>query len=155
MHLALIIWFFASISNSGPPIAVLFVGGAGYVLLYMMLITSINGPAAAIGSVGWRRLHKTGLYWIGAVFAVTYVPKFLAQSDNPAYLISTLLIISAVGIRVVVFLRHSKQGVEPQSFLSGSTPYLLSQRTAAIELARCSMLSFVMPATLMRLEFTM
>ncbi len=73
-----------------------------------MLITSFDKPAAAIGSNAWRRLHKTGLYWVGAVFAVTFVPKFLAQPDNLTYLVSTLLILSAVNIRVVAFLRNKK-----------------------------------------------
>ncbi len=111
VHLILIIWFFVFISDSGPPLRVVLFGGIGYLLLYLMLITSFDKPAAAIGSSAWRRLHKTGLYWVGAVFAVTFVPKFLAQPDNLTYLISALLILSALSIRVVAFLRRKSSQI--------------------------------------------
>ncbi len=106
VHLILIVWFFTSVSESGPTPQVLVFGGVGYVLLYLMLFTSFDRPAAAIGPAAWRRLHKTGLYWIGGVFAFTFVPKFLTQPDNLTYQASTLLIFAAVGIRVAAHLRR-------------------------------------------------
>ncbi len=106
VHLILIVWFFMSVSKSGPAPQVLLFGGVGYLLLYLMLLTSFDRPAAAIGPTAWRRLHKTGLYWIGSVFAITFVSKFFAQPDNLAYQVSTLLILSATGIRTAAHLRR-------------------------------------------------
>lgn len=108
VHLILIAWYFAFIIDVEPPILVLVVGGAAYALLYLMLITSFNRPAAAIGPVAWRRLHKTGLYWLGAIFAIASVSRFLAQPDKLAYMISTFLILLAVGIRIVAFLKNRR-----------------------------------------------
>ena len=104
IHLILIVWFFTSVSESGPTPLVLVFGGAGYVLLYLMLLTSFDRTASAIGPTVWRRLHKTGLYWLGSVFAFTFVPKFFTQPDNLTYQVSTLLILAAVGIRVAAYL---------------------------------------------------
>jgi DMSO/TMAO reductase YedYZ heme-binding membrane subunit len=59
VHLVLIVTFVLDPSVLQPRLAI---GAIAYVLLYLMLITSFDGPAAAIGPVAWRRLHKTGLY---------------------------------------------------------------------------------------------
>ena len=108
VHLILIVWFFTSVSESGPTPQVLVFGGVGYVLLYLMLLTSFDRPAAAIGPTAWRRLHKTGLYWMGSVFAITFVSKFFAQPDNLTYQVSTLLILSTAAIRMAAHLRQKK-----------------------------------------------
>ena len=108
VHLILIVWFFTSVSATGPSPQILVDGGGAYVLLYLMLVTSFDKPTVAIGHTAWRRLHKIGLYWLGAVFTVTFVPKFLAQPGNLIYLLATILIAFALGIRVVAFLRGRK-----------------------------------------------
>ncbi|MCH6549542.1 MAG: hypothetical protein IH812_06925 [Proteobacteria bacterium] len=103
VHLALIIKF-ALDPNNLPP--TLLIGGAAYALLYLMLITSFNAPAAAIGPVAWRRLHKTGLYWIGGTFTFTLVSNFLSAPDNPALQASTVLILGAISVRILAFLKN-------------------------------------------------
>lgn len=109
VHLFVIIWVFAFVQKSAPPIAVLALGGSAYVLLYSMLITSFDRPAQAIGPVAWRRLHKTGLYWNGGIFAVSLVPKLFTQPGKPLYLVSTVIIVAAVGIRLLAFFRGRRQ----------------------------------------------
>ncbi len=102
VHLALIIRF-ALDPNNLPP--TLLIGGAAYALLYLMLITSFNAPAAAIGPVAWRRLHKTGLYWIGGTFTFTFISSFLSAPDNLAYQASAALIFAAISVRILAFLK--------------------------------------------------
>lgn len=51
------------------------VGATAYLLMYMMLLTSFDAPARRIGTKNWRRLHKTGLYFVGFVFLATLLPE--------------------------------------------------------------------------------
>jgi len=103
IHLALIIKFVLDPNNLPPT---LLIGGTAYALLYLMLITSFNAPAAVIGPVAWRRLHKTGLYWIGGAFALTFISSFLSAPDNLVYQASTALIFAAIFVRILAFLKR-------------------------------------------------
>ena len=51
------------------------VGATAYLLMYLMLLTSFDAPARRLGPKNWRRLHKTGLYFIGFVFFATLLPE--------------------------------------------------------------------------------
>ena len=104
VHLALIIAF---VLGPEVPLVVLIVGGIAYALLYSMLITSFDRPAAAIGPIAWRRLHKTGLYWNGSVFAVALVPGVFKQPTEWAYWLFAALLVAAVGIRLTAFWKQN------------------------------------------------
>jgi len=102
VHLALIVTF---VFGSGVPLQTLFVGGVAYTLLLLMLITSFDAPAAAIGPVAWRRLHKAGLYWIGGTFTFTLTKNFLAAPDSRVHQAIVVLLVAAIGVRVMAFLK--------------------------------------------------
>ncbi len=75
VHLGLIAYRFSVIPGLEYGIVEALFGGTAYLLMYAMLVTSFNAPARAIGPLAWRRLHKTGLYFIGFIFVVTLLPE--------------------------------------------------------------------------------
>lgn len=76
------------------------VGATAYLLMYLMLLTSFNAPARSIGPKNWRRLHKTGLYFIGFVFFATLLP----EPGQPVYTFERAWLYALTGIAVVVRL---------------------------------------------------
>jgi len=52
-----------------------------YLVIYLMLISSFDAPARAIGRKAWKILHKVGLYFVFGVFLQTQLPRSL---DNLA-----------------------------------------------------------------------
>ena len=99
VHLILIITF---VFNTGVPLQTLFIGGVAYAFLYLMLITSFDAPAAAIGPVAWRRLHKTGLYWIGGTFTFTLTNNLIAKPDSLIHQVVIALILAAILLLILV-----------------------------------------------------
>lgn len=104
VHLVLIINF---VFGTGIPLQTLVIGGVAYSLLYLMLITSFDTPAAAIGPVAWRRLHKTGLYWIGGTFVFTLSKNFISNPHSPIHQVVVVLIIAAISVRAFAFLKRT------------------------------------------------
>lgn len=102
-HLALIVTF---VPASDIPVTTLIVGGIAYLLLLLMLITSFDGPAAAIGPVAWRRLHKTGLYWIGSTFTITLTTNLLAAPGSVTHQVLLALLVIAVGLRIIALRKR-------------------------------------------------
>jgi len=109
MHLALISWLLLYVVDAGRTLTSLTPGIVTYMLVTLMLVTSFDAPARALGSKNWRRLHKTGLYWIGTVFAVTLVPDVIDYPADPVYLTIGALMILAVIIRVTAFVKRKDQ----------------------------------------------
>jgi DMSO/TMAO reductase YedYZ heme-binding membrane subunit len=74
VHLGLIAYRFSTIPGLEYPVSSALLGGTAYALMYLMLITSFDRPARALGPKNWRRLHKIGLYYIGLIFLSTLLP---------------------------------------------------------------------------------
>lgn len=85
-------------------------GAATYLLILLMLITSFDGPAKAIGRKAWTALHKTGIYVIGISFTQTLLPDSAQQIQQPEYMVFSALIVAAILLRVVAFFRYRKSG---------------------------------------------
>jgi DMSO/TMAO reductase YedYZ heme-binding membrane subunit len=117
MHLALIGWLLLFVVQEGRSLASLVPGIITYTLVFLMLLTSFDAPARALGPKNWRRLHKTGLYWIGAIFAVTLVPDVIDYPSDPIYLTIGVLMVLAVIIRVTAFVKGKNQ--QPAEIVSG------------------------------------
>jgi len=111
-HLLLISWLLIFVSEQERPIASLVPGIITYVFVFLMLLTSFDGPAQALGSKNWRRLHKTGLYWIGIIFAITLVPDVINYPDEPLYLAIGALIVMALVLRIAAFVMTRRQSTE-------------------------------------------
>ena len=109
MHLALISWLLLYVADEGRSLTSLLPGIVTYTLVTLMLVTSFDAPARALGSKNCRRLHKTGLYWIGTVFAVTLVPDVIDYPADPVYLTIGALMMLAVIIRIAVFAKRQDQ----------------------------------------------
>jgi hypothetical protein len=83
-------------------------GGGAYALLYLMLLTSFDRPAKALGPARWRRLHKTGLYWLGFVFATTVAARVMREPGNWLFITEALLFGAAVVLRLLAFARRQR-----------------------------------------------
>lgn len=115
VHLALVVWLYGVVLERPVPLLSITVGGMAYLLLYLMLITSFDAPARRIGSMAWRRLHKTGLYWLGVVFANSIFSRALAPEHPPKYLLLAALMLVAVGFRVAAWSAGRKARVARQA----------------------------------------
>lgn len=120
VHLALIAWWFVFVLQERPPLLTLLIGGVAYLLILLMLITTYAAPARALGPRNWRRLHKTGLYFIGAVYFNALVRDVIAKPSDPVYLAIGVLMVFAITVRLAAYAKTK----------------LKFQKTAAIESAR-------------------
>lgn len=107
-HLVLIAWFWFFVIREPIPVLLLIGGGGAYLMMLLMLITSFDSTARALGPRNWRRLHKVGLYWIGAVFANTIVPDVIREPGNFFYLLTALLMLGAIAVRVLAWHRRRR-----------------------------------------------
>ena len=71
--------------------------------MYLMLLTSFDRPARALGPVAWTRLHKLGLYWIGFIFAVDFFVKPFSQPSVLPYMPFSILVFLAIAIRIAAW----------------------------------------------------
>jgi len=86
-------------------------GMVTYVVIYLMLITSFSGPAKAIGPKAWRILHKTGLFFITAVFAQTQLPRSMDDFADVNWGLVGLLIFALL-VRGSAFFGNRKKAGE-------------------------------------------
>ncbi|MDA0681214.1 MAG: hypothetical protein O3A13_11610 [Proteobacteria bacterium] len=80
-------------------------GAVIFSLMYLMLFTSFNSSPARIGPRNWRILHRVGLYGLGLGYAQSIGGAFIETPLDPVYLSLTLLMLTAVAIRVAAFLK--------------------------------------------------
>lgn len=84
-------------------------GIVAFILVYLMLVTSFDKPAAALGPRRWRILHKSGLYFIGAIFSITVVSNVRAAPADSVYLAMAALMLIALGIRIAAWAKRKNQ----------------------------------------------
>jgi len=85
----------------------LIAGGFGYVLLFAMAATSWDGAAAWMGPPRWRLLHKTGMYYLWAIFVVSYLPRALGQSAW--YWVPTGALFAAIALRGAAWRKQGQR----------------------------------------------
>ena len=83
-------------------------GAVIYLMIFLMMVTSFDTPARAIGPKAWRILHKAGLYIVGYAFASTLLPGSREQLFEPEYIAFTILIAFAALIRLTAFFAKRK-----------------------------------------------
>lgn len=83
-------------------------GLIAYTLLLLMMITSFNRPARALGPRRWRLLHKTGLYWFGILFIATLLPSDRSLLFAPERVGLYALTAAAIFIRLTAYFARKK-----------------------------------------------
>jgi len=106
-HLGLLVFW----ANQNPDfelnLTANYLGALTYLVIFLMLITSYDRPARAIGPGNWKILHKVGLYLVFASFLQTQVPRSLDQlADANWWFITTITI--AIVIRLTAFFARRR-----------------------------------------------
>jgi DMSO/TMAO reductase YedYZ heme-binding membrane subunit len=101
-HLALILYRANQVPDFELNIVAYYLGILTYLVLYLMLITSFDGPARALGTRRWKVLHKLGLYWLFAIFLQSQLPRSVDSLEIANGLLIVLAAIAVV-IRVTAF----------------------------------------------------
>lgn len=112
VHLGLIAHRFSTIPDLSYALANGILGGTAYLLMYLMLLTSFDAPARALGPLAWRRLHKLGLYYIGIVFVATLLPENGNELLAPERIWLVILTAGALVIRLTAYFAtriHTKR----------------------------------------------
>jgi DMSO/TMAO reductase YedYZ heme-binding membrane subunit len=97
VHLIYLVWL-----NGVQPV---FAGMAAFALIYLMLVTSFDKPAAMLGPRRWRMLHKVGIYAIGFGFASTVFRRLQDTGADPVHLSMAALMLVAIGVRITAFAK--------------------------------------------------
>ena len=95
---------FLTITNQPPETTTLIGGGAAYVLLYAMALTSTDAAKRAMGR-WWKVLHKVGIHWLWFVFASSYAGRL---SDPDRWVIGavfTPIAFAAAAIRLAAWIK--------------------------------------------------
>lgn len=80
-HLALIFFRYNTVPELNLDLSGAWLGVSAYALIYLMFITSFNGPAKAIGPKAWKILHRAGLLISISIFAVPRTLEELSEFD--------------------------------------------------------------------------
>ena len=80
-----------------PYSAAIYGGGAAYVFVIAMALTSTNAARRALGAL-WKILHTTGLYYIWVIFTVAYYGRV---AEQPEFLMAVGAALAAMALRLV------------------------------------------------------
>ncbi len=100
VHLGLIAYRFGSQPELSYPLFNLVVGGGAYVMLYLMFITSFDGPTRALGPRKWKLLHRTGLVYAALIFGI---PRNLEHAMTWDYWKFGIPFVIAVIVRITAW----------------------------------------------------
>jgi DMSO/TMAO reductase YedYZ heme-binding membrane subunit len=107
IHLAAIIWLSAAWPDRyqvDPRTAVF--GGLGFAFFFAMALTSSDRAVAILGR-NWRRLHKTGAWYLWFIFLFTFAPNQYRGWDlRHACFVAAFA--AAAGLRAVVHARRRR-----------------------------------------------
>jgi len=105
-HLALILFRYNSVPELSLSLSGSWIGITAYTLIYLMFITSFNGPTKAIGPKAWKILHRAGLLVSVGIFAV---PRSLEQLSEFDYLKLGIPMLVVALIRFVAWRQSSRR----------------------------------------------
>ncbi|MEP5939098.1 MAG: hypothetical protein ABJ239_12285 [Erythrobacter sp.] len=107
VHLFALI-LYLQISGEPAPVATLYGGGAGYVIMYAMAFTSNRTSMKALG-VWWKRLHSLGIHTLWFIYLVSYLGR-LFDPDTRLLGVLTVAILAATGaIRLSAWLKTRRK----------------------------------------------
>lgn len=105
-HLGLIAYRFGTQPELEYPLFNLIFGGSVYALIYLMLITSYDGPRKALSRKSWKTLHRTGLVMAALVFGL---PRSLEDLSDPDYLKFGVPFAIALAIRAIAWQQSRRR----------------------------------------------
>ena len=91
-------------------------GGAAFVLMWAMALTSNDASVRALGP-NWKRLHRFGMHYLWGIFAFVYVGGALAGPSIDRLVLAGAFL-GAAGLRAYVHLRRPA----PQASVRPSSP---------------------------------
>ncbi|MCW5954891.1 MAG: hypothetical protein KIT69_21760, partial [Propionibacteriaceae bacterium] len=68
--------------------------------------TSFDGAVAWLGRRRWQLLHRTGMYYLWLIFAISYLPRALIESAW--YAIPAGALLAALALRFAVYRRQRR-----------------------------------------------
>ena len=95
-----------------PKLLTLLGGGAGYVLMYVMVLTSNKRAMVTLGR-NWKRLHSAGIHWLWFVFLFSYLGRAFRPETMVEGVIGTALALAALGLRLLARRRASPGSWRP------------------------------------------
>ena len=114
VHLWLILWLFYLSAPTIPEVVTLAdfaIGVPGLLLVFAMLVTSLNRVRASMSKTLWKRIHSVGQILVWFIFLGCLTDSF-GQKSPPyvasAYLPFIAVLMVAMGIRLGARLRGSK-----------------------------------------------
>ena len=81
------------------------VGGASYVLLAAMMLTSFDRTARWLGPRRWKWLHRAGLYWLWFIFMQSYTGRAVQM---PEFIPLAAAVWGALGLRIAAAWHRSR-----------------------------------------------
>lgn len=103
VHLAALVTFL-TLANHPPELTTVVGGGAAYVLLYAMALTSTDAAKRAMGK-WWKVLHKTGIHWLWFVFASSYAGRLADPDRWMIGAVFTPIALAAGAIRLAAWIK--------------------------------------------------
>ncbi len=104
VHLCAIVRLTVGWPESYVPDAVTLVfGGLGFVFFFAMGLTSFDAAVQALGSVNWRRLHRTGAWYVWFIFAFTFVPD-PSRGWDALHAFAVVAFVGSAALRLFVWL---------------------------------------------------
>jgi DMSO/TMAO reductase YedYZ heme-binding membrane subunit len=97
VHLTAILILARIASNLVVDTATLIGGGLAYVFIALLAATSFDGAVRRLGVRTWRGLHKSGMYYIWALFTFSYLPRALVSAP---FIAPTLMLVGVLGLRI-------------------------------------------------------
>lgn len=78
------------------------VGGGAYVAMFVMAATSFDAAQRELGKT-WKQLHKLGIYWLWAVFTISYASRALTGKEVMIAVPFTVLLLGTLGLRYLAW----------------------------------------------------
>jgi methionine sulfoxide reductase heme-binding subunit len=107
IHLIVLTSYLLAIDYFPGWIVIIF-GGLGYVMIFLMAITSNDQSVQLVGLQRWTWLHKGGVYYIALIFTYIYLLRVLSGEH---VLISSFFLFTILAVyilRIVSFLKLRK-----------------------------------------------
>jgi DMSO/TMAO reductase YedYZ heme-binding membrane subunit len=83
-------------------------GMVGYAFLVAMMLTSTDKAVARLGAKNWKRLHRTGLWYLWIVFLLTYLPRVRGQRPTAGggpleWSVCLAIVVALAALRLAAF----------------------------------------------------